>query len=155
MVNPKKSNGFLICTLAPLICSYATYLYFNDDSLLIRSILAPLLVFLYLCDILLFEWVRTIYWKAIIPLLALLGFLYCPPLLYSIIQLYVFFYSMEAIPPIFTAGETLINSFVLTTLFQFSLTTQNLHSAIVYYPVLLFFILVQILTYCLDYTFSR
>lgn len=156
LVNPKKPNGFFICTVAPLVSSYAIYLYFNDWSMLARSVIAPLLIFMYVCDFPLLERARVLYWKAIIPLLGIAGMLYCPFLLYSIIQVYVYFYAMEAIPPIFTAGETLINSHVLTTLFQFALTTDDFHSATIYYPVCSFTsFVVQVPADRLDCAFSR
>jgi len=134
--NQNKPYGFFINLTMSLFAALSIFIFTNDMSFIRRAILSYLLILLNLCEIpKSLNFIQNVYWKIIIPGLGIIGYFWSNALLFSIIQVYAYFHMMEAIPQIFSYGETLMNSYVLTTIFQFALTSEDLKSKIIYYPV--------------------
>ncbi len=131
-----KPDGIFICFAASFFCSFLLYKYFDEPSLLLRAILAPTLILLELLDLPFLSFLADFYWPILMPMLGIFGLMQSPFLLYTVMQVYFFYYAIEAIPQAFTAGEMLINTHVLTTWFQFSVNAFSVKCAIVFYPVL-------------------
>ncbi len=140
LVNPNKPNGLFINAAVSIFSAWTIYQYFGERTILLRSLLAPALILLNLWELPKgLGWIQAIYWPILLPAAVLFGLTQSPTVLYTAIEVYLYYHSMEAIPQIFSSGETLMNSHVLTSIFQFALTPFDFRSAIILYPVSSFF----------------
>lgn len=147
LLRENKSQGLAECFSITALFSFSLYLHFGDCSVLCRCFLAFLIINLNLWDlsksnsaILKFlNKIQQSYW-VLLPVLCAIGIYLSRNLLFSCLEVIIYYQILEGMPKIFTAGEIFLNSHILISLFQFSCSSFSTESLVMYFSVLSLFL---------------
>ncbi len=126
------SQGFLECASVLLVFALAAYSHFGDAEPLLTLLVAIPLIALNLYD----SFLHKYYWNVLLPMVLFFG-IFCayPSAMYAVSQAALYFQMVKGINRVFTAGEHLINSFILISLLRFSMESPTAETMVTYYPV--------------------
>lgn len=139
-----RSQGYFECASVLLFFSFAIYEHFGDPAPLLTLLLAIPLMALNLFDApdlpyslvgIVLRFAHRYYWAAVVPLTVVAGAYCCNPLFYAGIQAALYFQMIKGVDKVFTAGEHLLNSYVVINILRFSLESYSVECSVMYYSV--------------------
>ena len=137
------SQGFSTCFAILILFSTGLSLYTEFHECLFIIFFSFLLIGMHLYQGFLPQTLgnllKRLYWIAIIPASLILGYWKYKQILYSGFNAIIYFQMVRGVTKVFTAGEHLINSTIVTFLLYFGNNSFSIESTVIFYPVILLY----------------